>query len=71
MLSNAYFLAKFRFDPAENEPAKKLRILKNHYGATFAEVPLNALVAELAEEREPQNRKARSSAAQWYSNLNF
>ena len=25
MLSNAYFLAKFRFDTAENEPAKKLR----------------------------------------------
>ena len=26
MLSNAYFLAKFRFDTAENEPAKKLQI---------------------------------------------
>ena len=25
MLSNAYFLAKFRFDRAENEPAKKLQ----------------------------------------------
>ena len=25
MLSNAYFLAKFRFDTAENEPAKKLQ----------------------------------------------
>ena len=24
MLSNAYFLAKFRFDTAENEPAKNL-----------------------------------------------
>ena len=24
MLSNAYFLAKFRFDTAENEPAKKI-----------------------------------------------
>ena len=33
MLSHAYFLAKFRFDTAENEPAKKLqnfaRILQN------------------------------------------
>ena len=29
MLSNAYFLAKFRFDTAENEPAKNLRILQN------------------------------------------
>ena len=27
MLSHAYFLAKFRFDTAENEPAKKLKIL--------------------------------------------
>ena len=26
MLSNAYFLAKFRFDTAENEPAQKLQI---------------------------------------------
>ena len=25
MLSNAYFLAKFRFDTAENEPAKRLQ----------------------------------------------
>ena len=25
MLSNAYFLAKFRFDAAENEPAKNLQ----------------------------------------------
>ena len=25
MLSNAYFLAKFRFDTAENEPAKHLQ----------------------------------------------
>ena len=25
MLSNAYFLAKFRFDTAENEPAKDLQ----------------------------------------------
>ena len=28
MLSNAYFLAKVRFDTAENEPAKKLQILQ-------------------------------------------
>ena len=33
MLSNAYFLAKFRFDTAENEPAKNLQnlpILRDH-----------------------------------------
>ena len=29
MLSNAYFLAKFRFDTAENEPAKNLLIFPN------------------------------------------
>ena len=28
MLSNAYFLAKFRFDTAENEPAKSLQKIK-------------------------------------------
>ena len=29
MLSNAYFLAKFRFDTAENEPAKNLQNFPN------------------------------------------
>ena len=29
MLSNAYFLAKFRFDTAENEPAKNLQQFAN------------------------------------------
>ena len=29
MLSNAYFLAKFRFDTAENEPAKDLQNFAN------------------------------------------
>ena len=28
MLSNAYFVAKLRFDTAENEPAKNLQILQ-------------------------------------------
>ena len=38
MLSNAYFLAKFRFDTAENEPAKnKLRnFVKSAIFAIFA-----------------------------------
>ena len=34
MLSNAYFLAKFRFDTAENEPAKNLQTIANF--ASFA-----------------------------------
>ena len=33
MLSNAYFLAKFRFDTAENEPAKNLQ----NFAKTFAD----------------------------------
>ena len=36
MLSNAYFLAKFRFDTAENEPAKNFQKIskKMHFFAT-------------------------------------
>ena len=30
MLSNTYFLAKFRFDTAENEPAKNLQNFANY-----------------------------------------
>ena len=33
MLSNAYLLAKFRFDTAENEPAKNLQNFANFPGA--------------------------------------
>ena len=32
MLSNAYFLAKFRFDTAENEPAKNMQNFANFPG---------------------------------------
>ena len=35
MLSNAYFLAKFRFDTAENEPAKNLQSFVKKF-ANFA-----------------------------------
>ena len=37
MLSNAYFLAKFRFDTAENEPAKNLH--KLHIGDIHGQFP--------------------------------
>ena len=41
MLSNAYFLAKFRFDTAENEPAKNLQKFAKF--ANFADAnPLRA-----------------------------
>ena len=33
MLSNAYFLANFRFDTAENEPAKILQIFQKKNAA--------------------------------------
>ena len=36
MLSNAYFLAKFRFDTAENEPAKNLQNFADNYFPNFA-----------------------------------
>ena len=39
MLSNAYFLAKFRFDTAENEPAKNLQNFTKF--ANFAPSPPN------------------------------
>ena len=35
MLSNAYFLAKFRFDTAENEPAKHLQTFRKKKNAFF------------------------------------
>ena len=40
MLSNAYFLAKFRFDTAENEPAKNLQNFANF--PNFADPPPTA-----------------------------
>ena len=48
MLSNAFFLAKFRFDTAENEPAKICKILL--ILSSFANVARDA-VAQRAEER--------------------
>ena len=43
MLSNAYFLAKFRFDTAENEPAKNLQILQNFAKQAACPPPQQAL----------------------------
>ena len=43
MLSNAYFLAKFRFDIAENEPAKNLQNFAKKRFATFANFAENTL----------------------------
>ena len=49
MLSNAYFLAKIRFDTAENEPAKKFAKFAN-----FADP--NPLTLTLGEVRRLQTR---------------
>ena len=46
MLSNAYFLAKFRFDTAENEPAKNLQNFAKF--ANFAGVAVANSEAKLA-----------------------
>ena len=57
MLSNAYFLAKFRFDTAENEPAKNLQ--------NFANVPNFAHLVGAARQglrRIPQDRRERGTA---------
>ena len=53
MLSNAYFLAKFRFDTAENEPAKNLQnFIKFAKFANFADTnqALPVCIATYAHE---------------------
>ena len=50
MLSNAYFLAKFRFDTAENEPAKNLQNFANF--PNFA----NQLSKKVGGRRSPLRR---------------
>ena len=69
MLSNACFLAKFRFDTAENEPAKNLQKLQNFENvanfakraprreATAEELAVQAV--EAAESIEPLVNKAK------------
>ena len=47
MLSNAYFLAKFRFDTAENEPAKNLQNFAKF--ANFADPDLLLLIRHLLD----------------------
>ena len=63
MLLNAYFLAKFRFDTAENEPAKKLQkcckiCAAGGRGADDAEA-----AAVLRVPRGPRPRRHKSTRA--------
>ena len=71
MLSNAYFLAKFRFDTAENKPAKNLQIFGGTPNQADAEPGRTALSRETSRadgrRRRPEprgsQRSARSAAA--------
>ena len=53
MLSNTYFLAKFRFDTAENEPAKNLQnFRKMHFRKMhFRKMLATCSTARLSVER--------------------
>ena len=68
MLSNAYFLAKFRFDTAENEPAKA-KFWKNFANLIFARsrpkeatLRLAHAVARLEDLRGPGGALPKSEA---------
>ena len=52
MLSNAYFLAKFRFDTAENEPVKNLQNLAKKKGAFSPSRERTPEVPELCRQPE-------------------
>ena len=61
MLSNAYFVAKFRFDTAENEPAKnlqnirKMHFRKMHFSKMhFLLMPAGLALSPQVREPEPQ-----------------
>ena len=52
MLSNAYFVAKFRFDTAENEPAKNLqKFCKNPRAGSSSDLVVVAVHVLVLEER--------------------
>ena len=52
MLSNAYFLAKIRFDTAENEPAKNLQNFGNLIIAIFTKFEAEAVRDEVPAAAE-------------------
>ena len=57
MLSNAYFLAKFRFDTAENEPAKNLQNLADP-AAHCSDCSLRAADARVARPLAARGHEA-------------
>ena len=60
MLSNAYFLAKFRVDTAENEPAKSLQISAKF--ANFAPSPPIPTIKSEGRDGLPPRRAGRRDA---------
>ena len=55
MLSNAYFLAKFRFDTAENEPAKNLQNFRKMH---FREMHFSKMLSDFLSAQRPRSRGA-------------
>ena len=60
MLSNAYFLAKFRFDTAENEPAKHLQnFRKMHFRKMhFQKMPAHRAAAVVVRVQREDHARA-------------
>ena len=71
MLSNAYFVAKFRFDTAENEPAKNLQnfrknlmhFSKMHFRKMQGVAAKRHRQCEAEVDRERPRLRARTGAA--------
>ena len=65
MLSNAYFLAKFRFDTAENEPAKNLQnFRKMHFRKMHSAAPGPALAKRRMSSLEHDGARLTSAPSQ-------
>ena len=69
MLSNAYFLAKFRFDTAENEPAKNLQNFPNFANPYPARRPRRSCRTNssfgVVNANCPRHRRVSTASAAW------
>ena len=63
MLSNAYVLAKFRFDTAENEPAKNVQNFVNFPNSLRAVVERRGAMAVGLSRTHDRVRAAQAAAA--------
>ena len=59
MLSNAYFLAKIRFDTAENEPAKNLQKFAKFWNYFCQFRPINEVVVRALRAPYAENASIR------------